>query len=412
MTDLLEAPTQPETELPSRESRRDERARPEVRRTIGVRISDVLAMAGAAVASLSVTIVLFSWIAPLTGGIAFVVVGYVLFLGFYALLVAIDESAAVVRDRLIAAVVHSLAFLVIATLVFVVVFSFVRGAKAIPHLNFFTQDMALTGPLDPLTQGGVLHAVAGSLIQITIALVITIPLGLTTALFLGEIPGPFSRFVRTIVEAMTALPSIVAGLFIYASVILFLGVDKSGFAASLAISVMMLPIMIRSADVVLRLVPATLKEASLGLGAGQWQTVWRVVIPTSRSGLITAIILATARGIGETSPVLLTSGFTAGLNLDPLHGPMLSLPLAIFEFVKSPEPTMIARGFGTAIVLMLLVLVLFVIARLIGGETVARRESRRDFLLRIRAATARLPVSARIRPRSTRPSKDTTRDLP
>jgi phosphate transport system permease protein len=187
--------------------------------------------------------------------------------------------------------------------------------------------------------------------------------------YLNEIPGRFSRFVRTIVEAMTALPSIVAGLFIFATVILMFGLPKSGLAASLAISVMMLPIMIRSADVVLRLVPQTLKEASIGLGASQWKTVWNVVLPTSRSGLTTSIILATARGIGETSPVLLTSGFTAELNVNPLESPMVSLPLAIFQFVKSPEPTMIARGFGTAAVLMLLVLTLFVIARIIGGMT-------------------------------------------
>jgi phosphate transport system permease protein len=173
-------------------------------------------------------------------------------------------------------------------------------------------------------------------------------------------------------------------------VILVLGVEKSGFAAALAISVMMLPIMIRSADVVLRLVPTTLKEASIGLGASQWQTVRRVILPTSRSGLVTAIILATARGIGETSPVLLTSGFTAGLNLDPLHGPMVSLPLAIFQFVKSPEPTMIARGFGTAAVLMVLVLLLFFIARAIGGQTLERTERRREAVAALVAPVIRL----------------------
>src|SRR5690348_13681461 len=144
---------------------------------------------------------------------------------------------------------------------------------------------------------------------------------------------------------MTALPSIVAGLFILSSFILVLGFDKSGLAAGLAITVMMLPIMIRAADVVFRLVPGTLKEASLGLGASQFKTVMNVVLPTARSGLTTAIILATARGIGETSPVLLTAGFTASMSHDPLHGPMVSLPLAVFEFVKSPEPNMVARGF-------------------------------------------------------------------
>lgn len=385
MTDLLERPVQVPgggTTLPRVVLEANPPKRPEVRRSNGMRISDLLSFVGAAIASLSVTIVVFSQLAPLSGPIAFAALFYVVFMLFYALLVAADESAPVVRDRIVLVAVHTLALTVFATLVFVVGFSVIRGAEALPFLNFYTQDMSLAGPLDPLSSGGILHAIAGSLIQIAIALVITVPLGLTTALFLNEIPSPFARFVRTIVEAMTALPSIVAGLFIYASFILLFGFDKSGFAASLAISVMMLPIMIRSADVVLRLVPSTLKEASIGLGGGQWQTVWRVILPTSRSGLVTAIILATARGIGETSPVLLTSGFTAGLNVDPFHGPMVSLPLAIFEFVKSPEPTMIARGFGTAAVLMFIVLLLFVIARVIGGQTIAKKERRDD---RVRA---------------------------
>lgn len=353
----------------------------EVKRVNGVRISDVLSATGAAVASLCLTTVLFTQLAPLSGPIAFAVIAYILFMIIYAVLVSLDERTPVVVDRVVLVGVHSLAVTVFATLGFVVVFSLVRGAEALPYLNFYTQDMSLAGPLDPLTTGGVLHAIVGTLIQITIALAITVPLGLTTAIFLNEVPSAFSRFVRTIVEAMTALPSIVSGLFIYASFILLFGLDKSGFAASLAISVMMLPIMIRSADVVLRLVPTTLKEASIGLGAGQWKTVWNVILPTSRSGLVTAIILATARGIGETSPVLLTSGFTASLNLDPLHGPMVSLPLAIFQFVKSPEPTMIARGFGTAAVLMLIVLALFVIARIIGGQTIEVKERRREATL-------------------------------
>lgn len=359
----------------------DDSSTREVKRVNGVRISDVLSATGAAVASLSLTSVLFTQLAPLSGPIAFAVIAYILFMVIYAILVSLDERTPVVIDRVVLVGVHSLALTVFATLGFVVVFSLVRGSEALPYLNFYTQDMSLAGPLDPLTSGGVLHAIVGTLIQITIALAITIPLGLTTAIFLNEVPSAFSRFVRTIVEAMTALPSIVSGLFIYASFILLFGLEKSGFAASLAISVMMLPIMIRSADVVLRLVPTTLKEASIGLGAGQWKTVWKVILPTSRSGLVTSIILATARGIGETSPVLLTSGFTASLNLDPLHGPMVSLPLAIFQFVKSPEPTMIARGFGTAAVLMLIVLALFVIARIIGGQTIEVKERRREATL-------------------------------
>jgi len=370
----------------------------EPKRTLGgIRVGDLLSIVGAAIAALALTIVFTTQIAPITGAIAFFVVWYFLFISLYALLVSIDDTKTFITDRVIAVLVTSVATLLFSVLVFVIVFVIGRGAEALPFLTFYIQDMGLAGPLDPLSVGGVGHAIAGSLIQITIALAITIPLGIAAAVYLNEIPGRFSRFVRTIVEAMTALPSIVAGLFIFATAILMFGLPKSGLAASLAISVMMLPIMIRSADVVLRLVPQTLKEASIGLGASQWKTVWNVVLPTSRSGLTTSIILATARGIGETSPVLLTSGFTAELNVNPLESPMVSLPLAIFQFVKSPEPTMIARGFGTAAVLMVLVLTLFVIARIIGGmtpEKSARARIRRAEFFGWFASTARKITSS------------------
>ena len=337
------------------------------RKVGGLRRSDVLSLIGAAIGGVGAAALLFTLL-PFSGWFGFLVVAYVVFVGLYAVLVFLEEGMPAVKDRLAAVVIHSLAFTLLMALVFVVVFTVVKGWEALHNWNFFTQDMQNAGPLDPLTSGGILHAIAGTLIMITIALAIVIPLGVACAVYMNEMPGPFSRFVRTISEAMTALPSIVAGLFIYASLILILGFDKSGFAAAMAISVMMLPIIIRASDVVLRLVPGTLKEASYALGAGQWRTVWHVTLPTARSGLMTAIILGTARGVGETSPVLLTAGFTAALNLNPTTGPMVSLPLATFEFVKSPEPTMIARGFGTAAVLMGLVLILFIIARIIGGR--------------------------------------------
>jgi phosphate transport system permease protein len=236
------------------------------------------------------------------------------------------------------------------------------------HTNFYTQDMRDAGPLDPITVGGIKHAIIGTLIEITITLIIAVPLGVLGAVFLHQVPGRFSRFVRTVVEAMTALPDIMAGLFIYATLILTFGLDTSGLAASCALAVTILPIIIRTGDVVLRLVPGGLTEASYALGSGQWRTVWHVLLPTARSGLVTAVILGTARAIGETSPVLLTAGFTADLNLDPVHGPMVSLPLEAYQMVQSPEPAMIARGFGTAAILLLLVVVLFTLARLIGGR--------------------------------------------
>ena len=364
------------------------------RQTSGIRIGDALALPGALIAALALATVFSSTVAPIHGFLAFLLVTYVLFVTIYALLVRLDETASVVSDRTIAVFVHSGAFVLVLALFAVLTYPVFKGWGAFWHWNLFTQDMSNAGPLDPVTTGGVSHAIVGTLIEIAIALAVTIPLGITTALFLSEVPGPFARFVRTIVEAMTALPSIVAGLFILSSFILILGFDKSGLAAGLAISVMMLPIMIRAADVVFRLVPGTLKEASLGLGASQFKTVMNVVLPTARSGLTTAIILATARGIGETSPVLLTAGFAASMNTNPLHGPMVSLPLAVFEFVKSPQPTMVARGFATAIVLMLLVLILFVAARILGAQDVAkkaRRKQRRALMVRrLRGLRARV----------------------
>ncbi|MFF0218922.1 phosphate ABC transporter permease PstA [Streptomyces vinaceus] len=348
-------------------------APPEYRRnTSTLHARDVLAMAGAAAAALGLTAVLFGRVLPFDAPLGFAVVLYFAFMTLYAVLVSLDDNGSAVRARLAQAVVHSIAGLLLAALVFVVGYTIVRGWGALVHLNFFTEDMSGTGPLDPLTQGGALHAIVGTLEQIAIALLVTVPLGLACAVFLNEVPGRYARFVRTIVEAMTALPSIVAGLFVYATWILLLGQGKSGLAAALALSVMMLPIVIRASDVVIRLVPGSLKEASYALGAGQWRTVRTVVLPTARSGLTTAVILGTARGIGETSPVLLTSGIAAGLNANPVDGPQLSLPLATFTLVISPEKAMIARGFGCAALLMALVLVLFVIARVIGGKPPGR----------------------------------------
>jgi phosphate transport system permease protein len=341
----------------------------EIRRGTGaIQRTDVFGILGALVAAISLSAWLGSQLLIFQGILPFIVFAYLFFVAFYAIVTRFDQSGIAVRDRLVAVIVHSLAILLFGALVVVVSFTVVNGFTSLLHPNFFTTDMSQAGPLDPLTNGGILHAISGTLIMISIALVICIPLGVATAIYLSEFSGRYARLVRTVVEAMTALPSIVAGLFIYATVILILGVPHSGFAASLAMTVMMLPIIIRSADVVLRLVPSGLKEASQALGASRARTIWNVTLPTARSGLTTAIILGTARGIGETSPVLLTAGFTSLFNFNPFSGPMVSLPLETFELVKSPEPNYIARGFGSAAVLMVLVLVLFIIARVIGGR--------------------------------------------
>lgn len=396
------APTQVVDHAPLEQDARDRR------RVRQATLDEKFNVIGALVASIAITSLLFGWLTPLTGEIGWVVVAFLLFIGIYILLVALRSDRQDVKDRVVTVLLVSAGTVLFGSLAFIAVFTLVRGSEALPHLNFFTQTMSLTGPLDPLDSGGILHAIVGTLIQISIALVITVPLGITTAVFLNEIGGRFARFVRTISDAMTALPSIVAGLFVYAAIIQLITHQRSGFAAAMAITVMMLPIVIRASDVVLRLVPGNLREASYALGTTRWRTVWHVVLPTARSGLVTAVILGTARGIGETSPVLLTSGVTAVLNVNPFSGPMISLPLQVFDFVRSPEPNMVARGFGTAAVLLLLVLTLFLVARVIGGrgpgqlsdrqQRAATAASRRD-LIRIDSAPPRIAT----RPQEPRP---------
>jgi phosphate transport system permease protein len=364
-TDFLDAVDfEPTTRIPSPESVEIGPRRTLRTATLDERFNVVGALAG----GLALATLLFGWIGPLSGIVGWFVVAFLAFVGLYVLLVSLRSDWQEVKDRVATVLMVSAGVLLFGALVFIVVYTIARGSEALPFLNFFTETMELTGPLDPLSSGGILHAIVGTLIQISIALAITVPLGITTAVFLNEIGGRFARFVRTIADAMTALPSIVAGLFVYAAIIQLVTHQRSGFAAAMAITVMMLPIVIRASDVVLRLVPGNLREASYALGTSRWRTVWHVVLPTARSGLVTAVILGTARGIGETSPVLLTSGITAVMNVNPFSGPMISLPLQVFDFVRSPEPTMIARGFGTAAVLILLVLGLFIIARMIGGK--------------------------------------------
>jgi phosphate transport system permease protein len=189
---------------------------------------------------------------------------------------------------------------------------------------------------------------------------------------MSEVGGRFARLVRTVVEAMTALPSIVAGLFIYSIWIVYLHMPASGLAAGLALAVMALPILARASYVVLGVVPGGLREASYALGAGRWQTVWRVVLPTARPGLATALILGIARAVGETSPVLLTSGASTFLNVNPTKDPMNSLPLYIYASVTTGNPQMEQRAYAAAAVLLFAVLTLFVVARLVAGGRKSR----------------------------------------
>lgn len=321
---------------------------------------------GAWFSSLALAWLVTQRLLPLAGLPWLLVTWFVLGLVVTAVLGLLTGGLVEVRDRIASAVITGGALVVGAALLSSIVFVALRGWRPLTHLNFYVDDMAGVGPKDAFDLGGVLHAVTGSLIQVAIAIAITLPLGIGTAVFMTEVGGRFARVVRTVVEAMTALPSIVAGLFVYSVLIVALGYPRSGLAAALAIGVMMLPIIARAADVVLRVVPSGLREASLALGASRWRTVWHVVLPTARPGLATACILGIARGVGETSPVLLTSGNAQFLVTNPTDGVMNSLPLFVYSLVRSGEPNAIARAFAGATVLLAVVLVLFVAARLIA----------------------------------------------
>lgn len=364
------------------------------RRLHGATTIEVFDVLGAGAAAIATALLLFGKLTAMHGGIGLVVVAIVAFVGYYALLAALHSTAQEVVDKVVTVLLRMAGLTLFVVLVFIVAYTLVRGFPALRHLNFFTQTMWVAGPQDPLTKGGILHAIVGTLIQIGIALAITVPLGLVTAVFLNEVGGKFARFVRTISDAMTALPSVVAGLFILAAVVQLVFHERNGLAASLAITVMMLPIVIRSADVVLRLVPQNLREASYALGTSRWRTVWHVVLPTARSGLATAIILGTARGLGETSPVLLTSGVSTVMNADPVNGPMISLPLAVYNFVTSSQPNQVVRGFGTAGTLLVVVLILFGIARRIGGRGPGHATGRQQRAVQTASTRAAIRISA------------------
>ncbi len=351
------------------------------RRIGGARFSDVFSLIAAAAAALCTSGLWWMDLSPFSGVLGFVVVTWFLFLIFYGALVSFDEKRSTVVDRIVQVVVSSLALVVFSALALMIGYTVEQGWRALVHVNFYTRDLRTTAPNDPLSKGGVLHALMGTLIELTLTLGFAVPLGILGAVFLAEVPGRFNRFVRTVVEAMTALPDILAGLFVYATLILILGTGFCGFAASVALAITILPIIMRTGDIVLRLVAGNLKEASYALGTSQWRTVWHVTLPTARAGLTTAVILGAARAIGETSPVLLTAGFNTNFNSNAFSGPMVSLPLEVYQDVATPQKVSIERGFGTATLLLVLVVVLFSIARIIGGrgpgELTKRQRQRR-----------------------------------
>ena len=235
------------------------------------------------------------------------------------------------------------------------------------RLNFITSDMRTTVPDDELNMGGALHAVLGSLTMVAIAAAITLPLGILSGVYLTEIKGRFTFLVRFVVQSMSGVPSIVAGLFVYTTYN-SLTHGPSAFGGALALGILMLPTVARTSEEVLKLVPDDLRSASLALGARQWRTTLMVVLPTVRSGLITAGILGVARVIGETAPLLLTAGSNSAFWFNPVKGPVASLPIYVFGMLQIGTEYATNRAWTGALVLMLAVFALFFTARKLGGK--------------------------------------------
>ena len=332
-----------------------------------------LATAGlAALTSVCLCWLIFDMLTAGLGWFGFWVVAYLVFfaLFFVATFDRVGWAAAV--DRSVRVAMASAMVVVLIPLVWLVGYIVVKGVVAL-RPSFFIHDQRGVGPQDPATAGGGGHAIVGTLEQVGIALVFSLPLGLMAAVFLNETRSRLRRPVRIFVDAMSGMPSIVSGLFIYAVLIIPLGKDYSlfnfdGIMASLALSLTMMPTICRAVEVVLRLVPGSLREAGLALGSSRARVVWSVVLPTASSGVATAAILGIAREAGETAPLLFTAFGNNLLNANPFNGPQESLPLFIYRFIREPSSASIDRGFAGALVLLVLILVLFVIARLIGRD--------------------------------------------
>jgi phosphate transport system permease protein len=340
---------------------------------------DVTVMIGSAISAFALSQLLYETILPLSGALGFLLTCYVFFIAISWLAVREIRGTVRAKDHLARLVVWTGASLAIIPLVLVVLYVIGKGYHSL-RPQFFSQDQRYVGALSDSTEGGGAHAIIGTLQQVGIASLIAVPLGITTAVYMNEVKGRLAKPLRTVVDAMSAVPSIVAGLFIYAAWILALGNQQTGLAGSLALSVLFLPTVTRTAEVVLRLVPGGLREASLALGGTEWRTTSRVVLPTSRSGLVTAVILGVARVIGETAPLILTVGGAFIMNWNPLDGKQDSLPFFVFRLIRFPQEAQIARAWTGALVLLILVLVLFVIARAIGGrgpDNISRLKKRR-----------------------------------
>ena len=248
----------------------------------------------------------------------------------------------------------------------------VPGFRAF-RFSLLVHDAATVGVDTPLNQGGLLHAILGTLVIVGVATLISVPFGILAALYITEVRGKLVPYTRFFIQAMSGVPSIVAGLFIYAALIVSKVLPFTGFTGSLALAILMLPTVARTAEEVIRLVPDELRYAALALGGTQMRTVLQVVLPSARNGLITATILGIARVAGETAPLLLTAFGSNTTNLNPFSGTMATLPWYIFTQMTLGTENDVARAWVAAMVLMFIVALFFVLARTLGKSKSARR---------------------------------------
>ena len=322
-------------------------------------------------ASILFTIALVQ-LTPLKGKLAY----FFLFFIFYAVVTSISQylarGRAAAKDAIIKAVVVLGAVFTVLPIASIIITVVSKGAAGI-RPGLFTNDMSMATPTDPLTNGGLLHAITGTLTLVAISLVLSVPIGILTALYLTEIKGRFTAPIRFLVQAMSGVPSIVAGLFILSAVLYPITKSYSGFMGALALTILMIPTITRTSEEVLLLIPNELREAGVALGGTQWRTVAMIVLPAARSGLITAMILGVARIAGETAPILLLTGGGDKVNPNPFNGSLGSLPYYIWKSFNAGSPEAITRAWAGLLVLLVVVLILFTLARLLTTRKMKAR---------------------------------------
>ncbi|MEV0947733.1 phosphate ABC transporter permease PstA [Rhodococcus sp. NPDC049939] len=252
-------------------------------------------------------------------------------------------------------------------LLWVLLTAIVKGLPALTSATWFTN--SLSGLAASSMGGGIYHALVGTILQGLVCAVMSIPLGLFVAIYLVEYSDRKSRLARVttfMIDILSGVPSIVAALFIYALWITTFGFSKSGFAVSLALVLLMVPVVARSTEEMLRVVPQDLREASYALGVPKWKTVVRIVLPTALPGIITGVMLALARVMGEAAPLLILVGYAPFINFDLFNGEMGTLPGVMVAEMNNPTAAGTNRIWGAALTLILLIALLNVVAKIVG----------------------------------------------